>query len=146
MLTGCVKDTVKNTYTYTYFEPVYKPYSEVVANIKSNASTPVAIPGKICIIGKYILLNEVDKGIHVIDNSNPSAPANIAFIDLPGNVDIAVKGNILYADFYSDLVAIDISDPRNAKVKKIVKHIFPGIATGVEALLFILATTSEYAL
>jgi hypothetical protein len=44
---------------------------------------------------------------------------------LPGNVDIAVKGTMLYADFYSDLVAIDISDPKNAKVKKIVKDIFP---------------------
>ncbi len=125
MLSGCVKDTIKTTYTYTYFEPVYKAYSEVVANIKSNASTPVAIPGKICLIGKYILLNEVNKGIHVLDNSTPSAPKNIAFIDLPGNVDIAVKGNILYADFYSDLVAIDISDPKNATVKKIVKNIFP---------------------
>jgi hypothetical protein len=124
-LSGCVKDTVKNTYTYTYFEPVYKAYSEVVANIKSNASTAVSLPGKIAIIGKYIFLNEVDKGIHIIDNSNPSSPQNIAFIDVPGNVDIAIKGNILYADFYTDLVAIDIRDPRNATVKKIIKNIFP---------------------
>ena len=125
LFSGCVKDTIKSTYTYTYFEPVYKPYTEVVANIKSNASMPVSLPGKISLIGKYILLNEVNKGIHVIDNSNPSSPVNISFIDLPGNVDIAVKGNILYADFYADLVAIDISDPKNAKVKKIVKNIFP---------------------
>jgi hypothetical protein len=29
LFSGCVKDTIKTTYTYTYFEPVYKAYSEV---------------------------------------------------------------------------------------------------------------------
>jgi hypothetical protein len=49
--------------------------------------------GKLFIQGHYIFLNEVDKGIHVIDNSNPAQPRNVAFIDIPGNVDLAVKGN-----------------------------------------------------
>ncbi|CAN5737083.1 hypothetical protein BH10BAC3_BH10BAC3_34070 [soil metagenome] len=122
---SCVKDVHTNNYTYTYFEPVYKTTAEVRANIKSNAPKAIKNTGKICIKGNYIFLNEVDKGIHVIDNTNPTAPVNIAFIDLPGNVDIAVKGNTLYADFYTDLVAIDIRNPLNAIVKKFVSNIFP---------------------
>lgn len=122
---GCIKDHCSSNYTYTYYQPVYKTAAEVRANIKSNAPKPVMNAGKIYLKGQYIFLNEIDKGIHVIDNSNPAAPENIAFIDLPGNVDIAVKGDILYADFYSDLVVMDISDPLHIVVKKIVDNIFP---------------------
>jgi len=122
---GCIKDTFTRTYTYTFYEPVYKTTAEVRANIKSNAPTPLQNPGKIYIRGQYIFLNEVDKGIHIIDNSNPALPVNVAFIDIPGNVDLAVKENTLYADLYTDLVAIDISNPLNVSVKKIVENVFP---------------------
>ena len=67
----------------------------------------------------------MDRGIHVINNANPSQPVNVAFIDIPGNMDMAVKGNILYADLYTDLVAIDITDPLNVKVKKVIEGVFP---------------------
>ena len=40
-------------------------------------------------------------------------------------MDLAVKGNTLYADLYTDLVAIDISDPHHVVLKKIVESIFP---------------------
>lgn len=122
---ACVKDKCKKTHTYTWYEPVYKAKEDVRANIKSNAPSSLKNTGKLYIFGNYIFLNEVDKGIHVIDNSNPSQPHNIAFIDIPGNLDLAVKGNILYADLYTDLVAIDISNPSNVVVKKIVDYVFP---------------------
>ena len=122
---ACVKDRCKQEVSYTYYQPVYKTKSEVRANIKSNSPTQMETTGKIYIRGNYIFLNEVDKGIHVINNSNPSMPENVAFIDIPGNMDMAVKGNILYADLYTDLVALDIADPMNVKVKKIIEGVFP---------------------
>ena len=124
-LQGCVKDTIKKTYTYTLYRPVYKTTSEVRANIKSNKERVVAQPGKLFIKDQFIFLNEVDKGVHVIDNSNPAVPRNVAFIDIPGNMDIAVKGNTLYADLYTDLVAVDITDPLQAKVAHVVESVFP---------------------
>src|SRR5688572_11628307 len=69
--TGCIKDTCHKTYTYTYYAPVYKTKDEVEANIKSNAAKEVQNPGKLFTIGNYIFLNEIDKGIHIIDNANP---------------------------------------------------------------------------
>ena len=122
---GCIKDTFTKTYSYTFYEPVYKTTAEVRANIRSNSPAALQTPGKIYIRGNYIFLNEVDKGIHIIDNSNPAQPISKAFIDIPGNVDLAVKGNILYADLYTDLVAIDISNPLNVQVKGIVENVFP---------------------
>ena len=122
-LQGCLKDKV--TRTYTTLTPVYESKDVVLANIKSNASKTIESPGKIFIYGDYIFLNEMDKGVHIIDNSNPSNPIVKAFINIPGNVDIAVKGNTLYADMYSDLLSIDISDPLHAKLLKNVANVFP---------------------
>ena len=120
---SCLKD--KLTHTYTILEPVYKSKAEVYANIKSNPAQQISSPGKLFVYGNYIFLNEVDKGVHIIDNTDPSHPVAKAFIDIPGNLDIAVKGNILYADLYSDLVTIDISDPLHAKFLKYTSNIFP---------------------
>ena len=120
---SCVKDSC--TRQYVYWEPVYRTKDEVRANIKNNSSREIERPGKIYIRGNYIFLNEIDRGIHIIDNSNKAAPRNIAFIDIPGNMDMAVKGNILYADFYTDLVAIDITNPQQIVVKKFTENVFP---------------------
>jgi len=123
LFNSCLKDHC--TRTYTIYTPIYKTNDEVRANIRSNAPREISKPGKIYIKGSYIFLNEMDKGIHVIDNSNPSSPRNIAFIDIPGNLDIAAKGNTLYADLYNDMVTLDISDPMNVQVKKIMDDQFP---------------------
>lgn len=123
ILQGCLKD--KLTKTYTIYTPVYKEKSEVFANIKSNAPTGINQPGKIFLYGNYIFLNEINKGVHIIDNSNPASPVMKAFINIPGNLDIAVKGNTLYADLYSDLVVVDITNPLQASFVKYLPHIFP---------------------
>lgn len=123
LLQGCLKDTVSTT--YTSYEPVYKTKAEVMAGIKSSAATPLVNTGKLAIYGNYILVNEINKGVHVIDNANPSSPQNIAFIEIPGNLDLAVKNNMLYADIYIDMVTIDISNPHNASLKKINYNVFP---------------------
>jgi hypothetical protein len=122
LLQGCLKDTCSRT--YTMYEPVYKTKAEVRANIKSNSPRAIHNPGKIVLLGNYIFLNEVDKGVHIIDNTNPAAPVNKYFIDIPGNIDIAAKGNILYADLYTDLVTLDISNPAAVQVNKIVDGVF----------------------
>src|SRR4051812_45913067 len=111
---GCLKDTA--TRTYTLFTPVYKTVEEVRSGIKSNDAVPVKSPGKLFVQGTYIFLNEIDKGVHIIDNTNPAAPVNKYFVAIPGNLDLAVKGNTLYADNYQDLVTIDISNPANVQV------------------------------
>ena len=54
-----------------------------------------------------------------INCMQPIAVENLFFIDIPGSIDIAVKGNILYADLYTDLVALDISNPLNVVKTKI---------------------------
>lgn len=123
LIQGCFKDSA--TRTYTIYRPLYKTVQEVRSGIAVAAATPVVHPGKIFVLGNFIFLNEIDKGVHIIDNTNPSAPVNRYFIAIPGNLDLAVKGNILYADLYRDLVTIDISNPAAIQVKKISENVFP---------------------
>jgi len=123
MFSSCIKDQCIQT--YSYYLPVYKTTAEVRANIKSNAPRKMENTGKIYIYGRYIFLNEMDKGIHIIDNSNPASPQKIAFVDIPGNIDMAVKGNTLYADAFSDLIVLDITNPLQVSLKKIIEGVFP---------------------
>ena len=119
---SCLKD--KLTHTYTIYTPIYETKEAVQLNIKSNPAEEIESPGNLFVYGNYIFLNEMDKGVHIIDNTDPANPVDKAFIDIPGNLDIAVKGNILYADMYQDLVAVDISDPLHTKLVKTVPNVF----------------------
>ncbi|TMI66179.1 MAG: hypothetical protein E6H07_09835 [Bacteroidetes bacterium] len=120
---SCLKDKV--THTYTLMRPVYKSKTEVYANIKSNAPQSIESPGKLYMYGNYIFLNDIDKGVHIIDNTNPSNPVVKAFINIPGNLDIAVKGNTLYADLFTDMVVIDITNPLSVRFEKFIPFVFP---------------------
>jgi hypothetical protein len=109
---------------YSYFEPIYTTAAEIRASVGVVAPQEIKEAGKIYIKDNWLFVNEVGKGIHVIDNSNPKAPVTKNFLNIPGNYDLAVKGNILYADSYIDLLAIDISDKSDIKIVKRLEGIF----------------------
>lgn len=115
---SCTKDTCTESYSYTAQEPQFMSF-KTLRNTVIKATTPTDLekPGKIYFKEPYLFVNELNKGIHVIDNSDAANPQNIAFIEIPGNVDIAVKGNTLYADSYTDLLSIDISNPLAINLK-----------------------------
>jgi hypothetical protein len=121
LMQGCMKDSCRRT--YTLFQPIYKSLRQVRADMKSTASQPLDKTGKLNVFGNYIFLNEVGKGIHVIDNSDPSAPNNIGFINIPNNVDLAVKGRYLYADSYSDIIVFDILNPADVRPVKFMDNV-----------------------
>lgn len=122
---SCLKDKCTQHYTYSTYEPVYMEYATLRSAVASSTVQPLTNPGKIYISGNYLFINEVDKGIHVVDNRNPANPVFVSFITIPGNIDIAVKEFVLYADSYIDLLALDISDPQNIALIKRVESVFP---------------------
>lgn len=123
LLHSCLKDTGKRT--YTFYTPVIHTTAELRASIKNDIAQPIVNPGKIYVKDNTIFLTEKEKGIHIIDNTNPSNPINKAFITIPGNEDMAVNGNMLYADCYTDLLAIDISNINNITLKNYVAYLYP---------------------
>ncbi len=122
---SCVKDQCTETVRYTLKTPIFQTLDELRITLEAEAPRELKRPGKIFFIDNFIFLNEKEEGIHVIDNSDPSNPTPISFINIPGNVDIAAKGNILYADNAVDLVTFDVSDPGNAVMLNRVEDVFP---------------------
>lgn len=93
--------------------------------ITTQNPRPLQNLGKFYYKDQMIYVSEKGQGIHIIDNTDPSNPQKIKFIQIPGAMDIAIKGNILYADNYRDLVALDISDLENIEVTKRIPNLYP---------------------
>ncbi len=103
---GCIEykeDPLCSQYKLLSFEEMRKSTS-------IEPPKEITQAGKIYLYENLLLVNELYKGVHVIDNSDKNNPVSKAFVNLPGNVDIAVKNGFMYVDTFLDLVVIDIRD------------------------------------
>ena len=113
-------------YNDSEYFPVLMQRSDLEKSILYRDAQEIKTVGKLYYKDGFIFLNEKYKGIHVIDNANPSDPKNIGFINIPGCIDIAIKNNSLYADNAVDLVAIDLAGSLDKlNVTKRIKNVFP---------------------
>ncbi|MEP7257372.1 MAG: hypothetical protein ABI687_03270 [Flavitalea sp.] len=127
-LSACVRDGAELSNGATgdilAYVPIYaQPGTTTVISIENSRSTKKA--GKIYAYRNYIFQNELNEGIHIIDNSNPSQPHKIAFLKIPYNSEMAVTGYYMYANSINSLVVIDIHDPLSPSISKIIKDAFP---------------------
>jgi hypothetical protein len=90
------------------FKPVYTTTENM--NIAVQDPQDLRAPGKIYEYGQYLFVNEIAKGIHVYDNTDPSNPAPVAFIRIPGNTEMAIRDSILYANHLGNIAAIRLKD------------------------------------
>lgn len=112
-----------SNYIVEGYKPLYVPLSEA-KNIKVMEPRMVENQGKIYIKDSYIYVGDIDRGVHIIDNSNPLKPQKIAFIQIYGNHDIAIKGNTMFADNLDDLIAIDISNLQDIIISKRIAGVY----------------------
>ena len=105
------------------YKPIYMSYSEA-KTVSYLPAREMKNQGKIYIKDQYIFIGDVGLGIHVIDNSDPTNPQKIGFLQILGNHDISIKGNALYADNLEDLVTIDISDMANPILTKRIEDVY----------------------
>ncbi len=125
-ISACSDKTYEEV-TYTANIPVYMSFTDFRKSVKRTSAQAFENPGKIYFKDNYLFVNEINKGVHIINNTNPASPQMIAFVEIPGNADIAIRGNILYADSYIDLVAIDISVPTYPMEIDRVPNAFPNV-------------------
>lgn len=129
LLSGLFFSCEKNPEEYTYdaWAPVYMNFEEFRQPLKAMPARGIQQSGKIYFKDNFIFINEVNKGIHIIDNTYPGSPEAVAFYDIPGNVDMAIRGNTLFADSYIDLVAIDISNLHSPQEISRMENAFPEV-------------------
>lgn len=117
LFTGCDPEEEREVMG---LKPVYGSPEDL--EIRFLPAQEICKPGKIYLYGSYLLINELHKGIHFIDNSDPRKPVNLGFAQIAGNVDMAVKNGYLYADHLSSMVILDITDPAEAKFVRAVEN------------------------
>ncbi len=123
LLSNC-SDKCVVTNTYMYYEPVYATSAEIKAAVSLKAPQPISSAGKIYFKDDIVFINEISEGIHIIDNHDPSHPAPLGFLNIPGNFDLSIIDNVLYADSFVDLVAFDISNLNDIKEINRVEGLF----------------------
>lgn len=78
--------------------------------------------GKIWYSNDHLYVNIIEKGVLVIDNKNPAEPKKLGFIQIPGNVDLAIQGDVLYANNYDDFIALNIKKLEKISKKSVLKR------------------------
>jgi hypothetical protein len=106
-------------------EPVYMSWDEFRSSVKVVPARKIMKRGKIYVKDGYLYVNEPNKGIHVIDNSDPNKPVQKCFISIPGNIDLAIKGSFLYADSYVDILVFALTiNPEDIVMIRRIKDVF----------------------
>src|SRR5687767_3570779 len=76
------------------YQPIFMTRQQLETSVVKKDPQPVSNPGKLYSYGDYILINERYRGVHVINNQDPRSPQKVAFIQVPGNIDFAMKNNV----------------------------------------------------
>lgn len=109
---SCENDIVGDVeVTYEAGTPIYGDMETIRNTPLLEASRDLTNPGKIFVSPNFLFIGEEGVGIHIIDNTDPEAPRNLAFLNIPGNREYFVSNNILYAESYYDMLKIDLSIP-----------------------------------
>ncbi len=132
---SCTKDKCEKKITYIKKDPIYKDISEIRSKVGVQPDKTLQDPGKIYYrTDQYLFVNERLKGIHIFDNSDPKNPQKIGYINIPGNTDMAIRRDVLYANSFVDLYAIDISDPSNVSIIKRKDDVFKNARMNEDSL------------
>jgi hypothetical protein len=103
MLTGCLHHDDAPPQEVSGYKPVY--IDRDAANINIKPSQTITNPGKIYRYGQWLFINEINRGVHVFDNTDRSNPTAVGFIEILGNSDVAIQDSVFYADHMGNLAA-----------------------------------------
>lgn len=82
--------------------------------------------GKIYIQGDLLVLNDVNRGFHIYNYSNPSQPQPLAFLNIPGATDVAIRESTIYINQAVDLVTVEYNASDNTlSLKDRNRDVFP---------------------
>jgi len=119
----------KRLQTYLANVPQYLSYDDLRSSFEVSGEQALEKPGKIYFKDNFMYINEYQRGIHVVDLSDPENPTAKAFIKIPGNVDMSIRNDVLYAESYVDLVLIDVSDPAQPlfiqRIEDLFEYVIP---------------------
>ncbi len=112
------------------YAPVYLNRVDFEKSVLIKNAVSIGISGKIYIKDHLLFINEVNKGFHVYDNSDPKNPKPIKFIEAPGATDLAIRNNMIYINQATDLIAVEYNVATNAiSLTKRIPNTFPELVS-----------------
>lgn len=122
----CYEDCCFSEYKEWGYKAVYS--NELNDIVSLEAPRTVSSPGKIYLYKDYLLVNEVQRGMHIIDNTDPRQPKNIHFLRIEGSNDVAIKNDVLYADQFNNLITVNLDSLTNELEKNRLENVFENYA------------------
>jgi hypothetical protein len=110
---------------FVEYEPVYIDQAEYEKAVTLDAPQDVINAGVIATYGQHLFVNEYNRGIHIINNSDPANPVNEGFISINNNKHFAIKDGIVLANRYNDLVAVNIRNVNAIQEVQRISNVFP---------------------
>jgi hypothetical protein len=110
----------------TNYQPVVLERGVFESSIQIIPQQAMTKSGKIYIKENLMVVNDVNKGFHIYNYSNPENPIKIAFLKVPGATDVAIRNNFLYINQAVDLITLSY-DLTNNSVTFLnrVRNVFP---------------------
>lgn len=111
LFSGCLEEKCESEVTYKVYEPVFLAEDEFRIDIVPTEARELCHTGGFYVYGSYLLVVEVEKGVHIYNNENPENPFAVAFLPVGGAVGLSVRNDILYVNNYYDLVTFSLENP-----------------------------------
>ena len=68
--------------------PVTSSVTDFRSSVAIQEPKEIEQAGKIYAYKNFVFINDVNRGVHIIDNSNPEAPQKIKYLKIPQNTDV----------------------------------------------------------
>ena len=114
--TACEKDSCEQTWTQVVAVPVTLDRATLQAEIGLEPAIDLCLGGGIYAYGDYVFMNRLNEGYHILDNSNPEQPQNVAFLRIPGSTQMAFIEGKLISNSYADLVTLEMNGIQSAEL------------------------------
>ncbi|WP_294818974.1 hypothetical protein [uncultured Flavobacterium sp.] len=88
------------------YEAITMERSEFEAAVQMMPAQAIVKAGKIYIKDGFLFLNDVNRGFHIYDYSDPASPVALGFLAIPGATDLAMRDNVLLINQATDLVTL----------------------------------------
>lgn len=93
--------------------PITQKRVEFEKTIVLKEAQPIVTSGKIYVKDDFIFLNELAKGFHIINNTDPENPEPIGYVEVLLATDLAIRDRIFYVHHAVDLVSFTFSETKN---------------------------------
>ncbi|MBD3584083.1 hypothetical protein [Flavobacterium selenitireducens] len=118
-----VDDSVPNSRNY---EPQIMEREIFESSVQLMPAQNVQKSGKIYIQGNLLVVNDVNRGFHIYNYANPSQPQPLAFLNIPGATDVAIRESTIYINQAVDLVTVQYdADNNTLSLKDRNRNVFP---------------------